>query len=130
LRGEESSFLKVGARLVILGNGSPQMARAFVEDLGLPKDQVFTDPSRKSYALAGMKRGVLATFNPKSILHAARAMKAGFRQTKTAGDPLQQGGVVVVEKGGMIRFVHQDSEAGDLAPLAQVLAAVGSLGAK
>jgi peroxiredoxin len=126
LRGHLPRIHQAGAELVVVGSGSPEMARAFVEDVGLTTP-VYTDPSRRSYALAGLKRGVLATFSLRGMGHAARAMKKGFRQSATRGDPWQQGGVLVVERGGRIGYVHRDSEAGDLAPEQEVLAAVSSL---
>src|SRR5262249_5567460 len=99
---------------------------AFVEDLGLTTP-VYTDPSLRSYGLAGLKRGVIATFSPRAVGHALRAMKAGFRQTKRQGDALQQGGGLVIQKGGRIVYTHRDNEAGDHAPLDEVRAAVASL---
>lgn len=112
-----------GAELVIIGNGSPEMARAFVEELTLTTP-VYTDPSRRSYALAGMKRGVFATLSLKGMAHAARAKKKGFQQTGVRGDAWQLGGVLVIAKGGRIAYAHRDNEAGDLAPNGEILAAL------
>jgi hypothetical protein len=67
---------------------------------------------------------VLATFSPKGMAHAARAWKKGFRQTARRGDALQQGGLLVVDRGGRILYAHRDSEAGDLASNEEVLAAL------
>jgi len=44
---------------------------------------------------------------------AIRALKAGNVQGKTAGDPLQQGGVAVVNTSGNVVFIHRDATAGD-----------------
>ncbi len=117
---------QAGAELSVIGNGSPEMARAFAEEIGLTTP-LYTDPSRRSYALAGFKRGVFATLTLSGLAHAARAHKKGFHQTATRGDPWQQGGVLVVERGGRLGYVHRDSEAGDLAPNEEILAAVKGL---
>ena len=114
---------QAGAELVIVGNGAPEFARAFRDELGLDTP-LFTDPTRRTYALAGFKRGVLATFSPKGLAHGARAWRKGFRQTATRGDALQQGGLLVVERGGRILYAHRDSEAGDLASNEEVLASL------
>ena len=40
-------------------------------------------------------------------------MKKGHRQGKTQGDPLQQGGVCVIDTNGAVLFAHRDQTAGD-----------------
>lgn len=72
-----------------------------------------------------MKRGTAKTLGPKVIANAARATKAGFRQTKTRGDAIQIGGVVVIGPDGKTRYAHIEDVAGDLADLDEVLAALG-----
>jgi peroxiredoxin len=129
LRGILPAIQDAGAELVVIGNGTPEMARAFVEDVGLTTP-VYTDPSRRSYELAGLKRGVFATLSLRGIAHAKRAKKGGFKQTAVAGDPWQLGGVLVVEAGGRVAYAHRDSEAGDLAPIDDVRAAVQSAAAR
>ncbi len=114
---------EAGAELVIVGNGAPEFARAFRDELSLDVP-LYTDPSRRTYQLAGFKRGVLATFSPKGMAHAARAMRKGFRQTARRGDALQQGGLLVVDRSGRILFAHRDNEAGDLVSNDEVLAAL------
>ena len=56
---------------------------------------------------------MLATLGPRSALAAASATIRGPRQTATAGDPWQQGGLAVVAPGGRILFVQQNRDAGD-----------------
>ena len=126
MRGILDEIHARGAELVVIGSGAPFMAKAFVEDLGLTTP-VYSDASLASYAIAGMKRGLLATINPKGMFHAWRAFRAGHRQTATRGDALQQGGVLVIAKGGEILYVYRDNEAGDHAPIEDVAAAVRQL---
>lgn len=114
---------EAGADLAVVGNGAPEFARAFRDELGLDMP-LYTDPSRRTYELAGFKRGVFATFSPKGMAHAARAMRKGFRQTARRGDALQLGGVLVVDRSGRILYAHRDNEAGDLAPNEEVLDAL------
>jgi len=123
LRDILPAIREAGAELVIVGNGSPEFARAFREELGLDVP-LYTDPTLRTYALAGFKRGVLATFSAKGVAHGARAWRKGFRQTGTRGDALQQGGLLVVDRGGRVLYAHRDSEAGDLASNDEVLAAL------
>jgi hypothetical protein len=52
-----------------------------------------------------------------------RATKAGFRQGKTQGDPWQQGGVLVVRRGGALEWGYASATAGDHPPLDAVFEA-------
>jgi len=112
-----------GAELVVIGNGTPFMASAFREELALATP-LYTDPTLEAYKLAGLKYGARYTFSLKTLLNGIRAFRAGFRQTKTQGAPLQQGGVLVVKKGGKIVYGYASSEAGDHPPAEDILSAL------
>jgi hypothetical protein len=115
-RSRQSELKDLGVTLAFIGNGTPTMAEDFKTSLGLDVP-VFTDPSRRTYAQLGFKRGLLSATSPAVYLSAFRAWKAGFRQTKTMGDPLQQGGVVVVRAGGKPEYGFASETAGDHPPL-------------
>lgn len=112
-----------GAQLIAIGNGNAQWARAFIESENIDFP-VFVDPSRQSYDAFGMKRGTSEVMTLKSLRHAARAMSRGFRQSATRGDPVQIGGVVVFDASGEMIYTHLEEEAGDLADLDEVIAAL------
>src|SRR5688572_7145016 len=84
-----------GAQIVVVGSGRPEQAKNFLEVTGV-EAKVFCDRDLESYRRAGLKRGLLRTLNPLAGVRALRAMAKGFRQTKTQGDPFQQGGVAVI----------------------------------
>jgi len=113
--------------MAVIGNGTPVMARDFAEqfEVGVP---LYTDPSRKSYELAGWRRPMgSAVLGMGTMLKAsARAMKGGFRQGKTRGDAFQIGGVLVVEPNGSVIFEHADKVAGDHAAIDHILASLPS----
>lgn len=112
-----------------MGSGTPEQARRFTEQERVPGTLV-TDPSLAAYRIAGMKRGVLKTLNPKSALSAVRALGRGHMQGANAGDPWQQGGVLVVdaiERGGRVLLQHASSEAGDPTDFAAVARALDAL---
>lgn len=111
------------AQLVAIGNGHERWARAFIEEEGVDFP-VYVDPSRASYEHFGMKRGMSEVFGPKSVKHSMRAMSQGHFQTKTRGDAFQNGGVVVIDDEGEIVYRHVEDEAGDLADLDEVIAAL------
>jgi hypothetical protein len=115
LRPHADEFVKAGGRLVVVGNGWPAMAKSWAEHVGFPPSvTVLTDPSRKAYDLAGMKRSVVLTLlNPRSVVRWGRARMKGFRQGRTAGDAWQQGGALVVQPGGKVTFRYISLGPGD-----------------
>ena len=111
-----------GARVVVIGSGWPAMAAAFAEAFDVPF-LLLCDPELTAYRVAGMKRGVSTLLGRRATKAAARALAAGFRQGRTQGDPLQQGGVLVLAAGGEPRFVQISEKAGEHAEEEEVLAA-------
>jgi hypothetical protein len=104
-----------GGELVVIGSGTPEQAKRFAVEERFDGTMV-TDPTLEAYNRAGMKRSVLRTFHPKSMISAVRALGSGHTQKQMAGDPWQQGGVVVVsslERGGHEVLHHAASAAGD-----------------
>ena len=81
-----------GAELVMIGNGHPEQALAF-KDKQKITFPLFTDPDLKSYRAAGLRRGLISTLSPRSMLHGARALSGGNVVTAVLGDAWQQGGV-------------------------------------
>ena len=114
-----------GAELAIVGNGAPPFARAFREDLGLDVS-LYTDPSLESYRALEFHRGpVRRVLGPRTWAHAVRALAGGFFQGRTRGDLLQLGGVVAVRPDGTVAYRYASAEAGDHAPIADILSAIG-----
>ena len=121
LMSHQDAIERTGATMAAIGNGTPDMARAFVAQFEV-RFPVFTDPERNSYRLAGMKRSFGLGIN--SFRQARRALAAGHRQGFTAGDPWQQGGILIVAQGGAVCWRHVNSDAGDNVDGEHVLAAL------
>jgi peroxiredoxin len=101
-----------GAELVVVGNGSVEQARAFRAEqrLSFP---LFTDPSLESYRQAELRHGLSSTLTPRAVLHGLAAFREGFRQTRTKGAAMQQGGVFVIGRDGRLLYQYVSREAGD-----------------
>lgn len=112
-----SEFERAGLNLVAIGNGTPEHAAGFVRKFR-PTFPVYTDPSRRSYAAAGLNRRHWLSL--PTLKHAWRASRAGHRLTGVAGDPNQQGGVLVVDVEGRVMLFHADEVSGDSLDPAQV----------
>lgn len=112
-----------GAELIVIGQGSIEEARMFrdEEKLAVP---LLTDPTRQSYCALQMRRGLASVLSPGALTRGVHAWRAGFRQSPVAGDPLQQGGVVVIAPGGEERFRFISRHAGDHPTPVQILTAL------
>ncbi len=84
--------------------------------------KVFTDPGRQTYRALGMPNSVTATLSVDVFRKAWRAYREGYRQSRTQGDPWQQGGAVVIDRGGVLQYLYVSRTSGDHAPLKDILA--------
>ncbi len=109
--------------MVIVGNGTPYFAAAFHEDFELDCP-LLVDPELRAYRAAGLRRGRLELLSPRLPLNALRALRSGSRQTGVQGDPWQLGGVFVIRRGGDSTYQYVSREAGDHAPMEEILAAL------
>ncbi|MDA0269998.1 MAG: peroxiredoxin-like family protein [Chloroflexi bacterium] len=111
----------LGAEVAVIGNGTPFMAQAFVEDYAF-EVPVFTNPGRDVYRALGAKRPSSAfILRPSFWINSFRAFRAGFRQGALQGDRAQLGGVFIVLPGGAMPFAHRSAVAGDIPSNARVL---------
>ena len=102
----------LGAELVVIGHGSVEEARAFQEEQAVDF-AILTDPSREAYRALGMRRSAWSALNLVVLVRALAAWRRGFRQSRVAGDPFQQGGLVIIAPGGVERFRFLSHAAGD-----------------
>jgi dehydrogenase/reductase SDR family member 12 len=123
LRERSDEIRQRGAELVIVGNGSRSFAAAFREDFALD-GPLFVDPELRAYRAAGLRRGRVELLSPRLPRNALRALLGGSRQTGVQGDPWQLGGVFVIRPDGALAYRYTSREAGDHAPVDDVLAAL------
>lgn len=102
-----------GVQPIVIGNGTPIMAQAFVEETGL-QVPLYTNPGREVYAALGAKRPSALTFlNPKLWWNFLRSLAKGNRPKQVQGDAAQLGGVFLVKPGGGMPYAYRSDLAGD-----------------
>jgi hypothetical protein len=122
-RGE---FEAAGARLVVVGPGTPAHAADFRRRQKVDDLLLLVDTDRTAYKLAGTRRASVAELlGPKVALKGLRSTLRGHPQGPTfgGGDPAQLGGVLVVASDGSIPWGHLSEDASDNPPVDEVLAA-------
>lgn len=126
LLAARDAVFAAGGHMVVIGQGSIEEARVFRDENELP-GPLLTDPSRQAYCAVDLRRGAGTVFRPAVFWAALRAWRHGFRQSRTAGDPLQQGGVVVVGPDGRERYRYISRWAGDHPRQSSLVAACGAV---
>lgn len=110
-----------GAELSVIGNGTPEQARAFIVEQKV-SHPLYTDPSLASYSAAGFDNSI--PLKVGILWSAAKAMAGGHFQTRTLGSPTQNGGALVLDRGGAELYVFRGTQAGDHPAPADLLAAL------
>jgi len=110
---EAPTLNALGFDVAIIGNGTAPQLDAFLKTHPTPLP-FYTDPKRHSYSHFQLIRGFGGWAGIRMASHGLRAIFGGHRQGLTAGDPFQQGGVIVVEQAGDTVLAHRDETAGDL----------------
>ena len=126
LHRDRERFEQAGARLAVIGQGTPAHARDFREAQKVEDLPLLVDTRREAYRAAGTK---IATFGellgPRMIARGARRMLAQrVHQGRTVGHPAQLGGVLVVMPDGSIPYAHLSDDASDNPPNDEVLNAL------
>lgn len=124
-------YEKSGAKLIFIGNGSPDYIEHFRKELQLDPAVVLTDPSLQSFYAAGFKRGFFRIVQPHSVINAAKLALKGFKQaayTKEAGTHWQLGGVLAISTNGKVLYHFISHSLGDFPPesdIEEISAALG-----
>ena len=118
-------FEAAGARLVFIGQATPQQAAHFRrrQNLNVP---VLADERRESYKAAGARKAEAAgLIAPRVIAKGALAtVRTRQLQSRPIGDPAQLGGALVILPDGDIAWSHMSHDASDNANPREMLAAL------
>ena len=115
LQNEYADYIKLGANVVVIGQGEPERAAAYIQQHSLPCP-VLCDPTYKAYQAYDLLEG-----KPSQILFDApddflqRSFDAGANLQKSrhgteraaVDNPWQLPGEFVVDKTGMIRLAYR-----------------------
>ena len=123
LHRHEREIRDAGANLVVIGNGAPHFIAGFRDTTGFA-GTIYTDPSLAVYEAAQLQRGVRTLLSFGAAARTVGALARGYRQGRTQGDNLQQGGVLVVGTDGSVLWQHVSSGPGDNADPREIIRAL------
>jgi peroxiredoxin len=108
---------KNGARIVFIGNGSPDRIEEFRQNYHLEGAPIFTDPTLKSFQLGGFHHGLKYLLSPKSGKNMVQLISEGHSNgnpfSSGTGSNRQMGGIVVVQPGGKVSYHYISEAVGD-----------------
>jgi peroxiredoxin len=127
LHRDREQFDASGARLVVIGQGTPEQGAAFLasQKVDLP---LYVDKGRESYKVAGTKIGTFGELlGPRMVAKGAAATaQLGIHQGRIVGHAAQLGGVLVIRPGDRIVYTHLSEDVSDIPPNSEVLAAASA----
>jgi peroxiredoxin len=124
LRARKVDFEKAGARVVLVGMGTPAECSAFLKKFAIPFPMI-ADPQQALYRQFHLKRmSPLGVLSPAVAIKGLAAMARGSGIGKPVGDVLQLPGVFIIDSGGRIVFSHQPAGPADHADPDTILKAL------
>lgn len=127
MRRDYEKFRSAGLDVAAVTMGTPQQAAGFQRRMELPF-ACFADPHQMAYKAFGVPRGSLAQIAGPAIW--GRSLKSLIRwgAGRPVGDPFQLHGAFVVDRDGVIRFIHRPADSADLPNHDDMITAVAAGG--
>ena len=124
MRDHYDEIRSLGADVVAIGLGRPDMAAYFRDEFDIPF-RLFVDPEKRSYKLLKMRRsGWSGVIGPSVWLPGAASILKGRGIAKPKQDPMQLGGAVMIDTSGETVFVHRADDSTDNVPVEELLDAL------
>jgi hypothetical protein len=119
-----------GAQVVAIAQGTAEEARRACGGMGVTFP-CLGDPGKASYAAYGLRRAGWREMLVDPIREGSQAMKAGYRVSLRGSlmphsDWFQLPGVAIVDRAGIVRYLHRARHSGDIPAPADVIAALSS----
>lgn len=113
MRARKADFERAGARVVLVGMGTPAECAAFLKKFDIPFPMI-ADPQQALYRQFHLKRmSPLGVLSPAVAIKGMTAMARGSGIGKPVGDILQLPGVFIIDSSGRIVFSHQPAGPAD-----------------
>ena len=121
MRDEHDEIKGLGAEVVAIGMGRPDMAADFAEKSDIPF-LLLVDHDRQTYRALEIKRGSpWDVLGPAVWIRGIKGIVQGHGAAPAKQDVMQMGGTAIVEQGGTIRYLHRSDGASDNLPVAEIM---------
>lgn len=124
MSGRYDEFTAKGANVAAIGMGIPEMAADFRDRRDVPFP-LLVDRTKQTYRALEMKRGnIWEVMGPPNWPRYIKGILSGHGVDKPQQDPLQMGGVLVVDNDGRVTYEFRSSVAAENPPVDEVLGAL------
>ena len=119
-----------GAQVVAIGQGTADEAGRVCAQMGVAYP-CLGDPEKASYRAYGLRRAGWREIILDPMREGSEAMKKGYKISVRGSlmrhsDYFQLPGVAIVDRAGIVRWLHQARHSGDIPSPETVIAALGS----
>jgi peroxiredoxin len=118
LRDDGDRFDQMGGDVILVGQGTPQDAASFLSRKRAPFPCLI-DPDRSLYRAYGLARGSFGdVFGPDAVFSSVRQSlhRETIHGTLHGGNLMQMPGTFIVDRHGVLRFVHRSRTIADTPP--------------
>jgi hypothetical protein len=120
-----------GAGVVAIGQATADEAARVCEQIGI-SFPCLGDPEKTSYRAFGLRRAGWREIVLEPMRAGSEAVKKGYRVSIRGSlmphsDWFQLPGVAIVDRGGIVRWLHRAQHSGDIPAPATVLAALATV---
>ncbi|HVS63323.1 MAG TPA: peroxiredoxin-like family protein [Thermoanaerobaculia bacterium] len=122
MRGIAGRIEELGARLVLIGNGTPEQGQEFLRETGELPFRLVLDPQLVGYRAAQLQRPLLEGVRPRTVCSFVRAWRRGLRAAPRAGDAHEMGGAFVIFPGRGVAYSFVCRVLGDHPSFEEILA--------
>ena len=113
MRHAKKDIEEAGGHVLLVGMGSENVTRDFIERFGVPFPMV-CDPDQHLYRDYAVERmSPLGFLSPTMALRGISAMAQGHTMGLPEGDVRQLPGVVIIDEEGVIRYRHSGGDPAD-----------------
>jgi peroxiredoxin len=127
LRQEKHHFDQAGARVVLVGMGTPEESAAFEMQFNLPF-ALICDPARELYHAFGLRMvSALELLSPSVAFKGLLAITKGHTIGMPIGDVRQLPGVFIINTEGRIVYSHIARDPSDHPQAETILAALNAM---
>ena len=131
LRQAISGYARRRARYFAVTTGTPEHTREFCAARNVPFTCLVDLPGEPAYAAFGLQKVSIRRLLGPNLLAGLARVLARWREIELpkSGDVHQMSGVFVIDRAGIVRFVHRNRDPNDHPADEAVLAALDRLGA-
>jgi hypothetical protein len=117
-----AEFQSLNTDVLTITFSSLSYARVWSQEV-CPRFPLLVDADHALYRLYGMERSLVSPWSPRALWRMLKLVRAGQRWRGIRGDVTEQGGDIVVEASGLVRYLYLSRDPSDRPSVDDLLAA-------